>query len=429
MKIAIIGSGHVGLVTGACFADLGNEVICMDQDVNKIRLLSRGEIPFFEPGLKELVKKNVDQQRLLFTSSMKEAIEFSQIIFLCVGTPPKENGEADLSAIEHVAKAMAPFIKQYRIIVEKSTVPVETGMYLQKMIRQNMKRKVKFDIASNPEFLREGSAVHDFFSPDRIVLGIESANAKELLSEVYKPFNVPIVFTDIQSAEIIKHASNSFLAMKISFINLVSQICSKVGADIERVAEGMGEDKRIGRSFLKAGIGFGGSCFPKDLAAFTRIAEKLNVPSGLLKEVVDINELQKVDFVKLVHSQLKSVKGKNLAALGLSFKPDTDDMRNAPAIDILNQLQSEGANIKAYDPCAVNEAKKHIKGVKFVKSSYDACRNADAVLILTEWREFRDIDLSRLKKMLKRPLIIDGRNLYDPVEMRKQGFKYYSIGR
>ncbi len=429
MKIAIIGSGHVGLVTGACFADLGNEVLCMDQDLNKIRLLSRGEIPFFEPGLEELVKKNTDKNRLQFTSNMEEAIQFSEIIFLCVGTPPKENGEADLSAIEHVAEAITPFLTEYRLIVEKSTVPVETGLYLHKMIKQNLKRNIKFDIASNPEFLREGSAVRDFFSPDRIVLGVESVRAKKLLLEVYKPFDVPIVITDIQSAEIIKHASNSFLAMKISFINLVSQICSKVGADIERVAEGMGADGRIGKSFLNAGIGFGGSCFPKDLAAFTRICEKLNVPSTLLKEVIEINEIQKINFVNLVRSKLKTVEGKNLAVLGLAFKPDTDDMRSAPAIDILTQLQAEGAKIKAYDPCAIDEAKKHIRDIKFSKNVYDACKGADAVLILTEWREFRDIDLKRLKKTLKDSLIIDGRNLYDPAEMKKNGFKYFSIGR
>ncbi len=429
MKIAIIGSGHVGLVTGACFSDLGNDVICMDQDVAKIRLLKNGEIPFFEPGLKELVLKNTAKNRLLFTSNMEEAIQFSQIIFLCVGTPPKENGEADLSAIEHVARAIAPHLTAYRLIVEKSTVPVETGLYLEKMIKKNISRKIKFDIASNPEFLREGSAVQDFFNPDRIVLGIESLRAKELLSELYKPFKVPVLITNIRSAEIIKHASNSFLAMKISFINLVSQICSSVGADIEKVAEGMGSDRRIGKSFLKAGIGFGGSCFPKDLAAFIRISEKMNVSCNILKEVSEINECQKINFVNLIRSKLKKIQGKKIAALGLAFKPDTDDMRNAPAIDVLNQLQMEGADIKAYDPCAMPEAKKYIKGVKFVKNAYQACEDADAALILTEWREFRDIDLKKLKKTLRHPLIIDGRNLYDPAEMKKNGFQYFSIGR
>ena len=429
MKIAIIGSGHVGLVTGACFADLGNDVICMDHDVNKTRRLSRGEIPFFEPGLEELIKKNTLNKRLRFTSDMAEAIHFSEIIFLCVGTPPKENGEADLSAIEHVAQAIASCLTEYRLIVEKSTVPVETGFYLHKMIKQNLNKKICFDVASNPEFLREGSAVHDFFNPDRIILGVESARAKKLLLEVYKPFQVPISITDICSAEITKHASNSFLAMKISFINLVSQICSKVGADIEKVAEGMGSDHRIGKSFLKAGIGFGGSCFPKDLAAFIRISEKLNVSCSLLEEIFKINEFQKIDFVNLVRSKLGKVKGKNIAALGLAFKPDTDDMRSAPAIDILTQLRAEGAKIKAYDPWAVPEAKKHIKGIKFVKTAYEACQNADAVLILTEWREFRDMDLKRLKRTVKLPLIIDGRNVYDPAEMKKNGFKYFSIGR
>lgn len=429
MKIAIIGSGHVGLVTGACFADLGNDVICMDHDTQKIRMLSRGEIPFYEPGLEEVVKKNMTKNRLQFTSHMEEAIQFARIIFLCVGTPPKENGEADLSALEQVARAIAVRLTGYRLIVEKSTVPVETGHYLRKMIKQNLKRKIDFDIASNPEFLREGSAVQDFFNPDRIVLGVNSVKAKNLLLELYKPFQVPVLITDVHSAEIIKHASNSFLAMKISFINLVSQICSQVGADIEKVAEGVGLDQRIGKSFLRAGIGFGGSCFPKDLAAFIRISEKLNVPSRLFQEVTEINGIQKINFINLVRSQLKHVEGKKIAALGLAFKPDTDDIRNAPAIDILTQLREEGATIKAYDPCAIKEAKKYVRGIKFAKNVYEACDNADAVLILTEWREFRDIDLTRLKKMLKRPLIIDGRNLYDPLEMRRNGFKYFSIGR
>ena len=429
MKITIIGSGHVGLVTGACFADLGNEVMCMDQDIQKIKLLSRGKVPFFEPGLEELIRKNHANKRLAFTSSIKEAIQFSEILFLCVGTPPKENGEADLSAIERVAKVIAPCLTEYCLIVEKSTVPVETGLFLQKMIQQNLTRKIKFDIASNPEFLREGSAVHDFFNPDRIVLGVESEKAEELLLEVYEPFKVPVIVTDIRSAEIIKHASNSFLAMKISFINLVSQYCSNVGADVEKVAEGVGADKRIGKSFLRAGIGFGGSCFPKDLAAFIKIGENLNIPCNLLKEVLEINENQKMNFVNTVRSILKNIKNKRIAALGLAFKPDTDDMRYAPSIDILTKLRADGAHIKAYDPFAIQEAKGNIKGIDYVEDVYEACKNADAALILTEWREFRDIDLRRLKRTLRRPIIIDGRNLYDPQEMKNLGFKYYSIGR
>ncbi len=429
MKIAIIGSGHVGLVTGACFADLGNEVVCMDQDVDKIRLLSHGEIPFFEPGLKELVQKNLRKGRLSFTSNLKEAIEFSKIIFLCVGTPPKENGEADLTAIEHVADAMAPFLDGYRLIVEKSTVPVETGLYLYKMIKQNSRKKIKFDIASNPEFLREGTAIFDFFNPDRIVIGVENKRGKNLLLELYKSFKVPIVVTDIRSAEIIKHASNSFLATKISFINLVSQICAKVGADVEKVAEGIGTDRRIGKSFLKAGVGFGGSCFPKDLQAFIRIGEKLNISCNFLKEVFEINNYQKDCFINLLRSVLKKFEGKTLAVLGLAFKPDTDDMRFAPSIDIIKQLQSEGAKIKAYDPYAVEEAKKVIRGIKYVKNAYEACKGADAVLILTEWREFKEIDLDRVKRDLKQPIVVDGRNIYEPEEMKKNGFKYFSIGR
>ena len=429
MKIGIIGSGHVGLVTGACFADLGNEVICMDQDVQKIKVLRRGHIPFYEPQLLELVRKNKREGRLYFSTSIHETVRFAKVIFLCVGTPSRENGEADLSAIEHVAHAIAQSLNGYRLIVEKSTVPVETGMQLYKTIKESNRKKIAFDVASNPEFLREGSAVQDFFNPDRIVLGTEGARAKKLLIELYKPFKVPILVTDIRSAEMIKHASNSFLATKISFINLVSQMCEVVGADIAKVSEGMGSDRRIGKAFLNAGIGYGGMCFPKDLQAFTKIAEKLNVNSNFLKSVQKINEIQKSKFVDKVRKALWNLKDKNLGVLGLAFKPDTDDMRFAPAIDILNQLAAEGAQLTAYDPRAIPAAKKILKGIRFAKSAYEACRKADAALILTEWHEFRELDLKRLKQLLKQPVIIDGRNMYDPIVMKNSGFRYYSVGR
>ena len=408
---------------------MGNDVLCMDHDHHKIALLRAGKIPFYEPGLAELVQKNSAEGRLRFTTNLREAVQFAKIIFLCVGTPPGSNGEADLSAVEHVTHAIAKSLTAYRLIVEKSTVPVETGALLHDMIAKKSRRSVPFDVASNPEFLREGTALQDFFNPDRIVLGVENNRAKKLLLELYKTFKVPVVVTDIRSAEIIKHASNSFLASKISLINLVSQVCAKVGADVNKVAEGIGADRRIGKAFLNAGIGFGGSCFPKDLMAFIHIAERLNVPSNLLREVVEINEIQKVNFINLVREVLKNVDGKTLGILGLAFKPDTDDMRSAPSVDILKQLKAEGAKVVAYDPRAVSEAKKVLKGIRFAKNAYEACRNVDAVLIMTEWREFRELDLKRLRKLLKRPVVIDGRNIYDPATMKRNGFQYHSVGR
>lgn len=429
MKIGIIGSGHVGLVSGACFADLGNDVICMDQDLEKIKLLRQGRIPIYEPGLTELVRKNKQKKRLRFSSSIREVVKFAKVIFICVGTPPREKGDADLSAVEHVARMVAGSMTEYRLIVEKSTVPVETGMQLEKTIQENVNRKVPFDVASNPEFLREGSAIYDFFNPDRIVLGVESKRAKDLLMELYKPFKASVITTDIRSAELIKHASNSFLATKISFINLVSQICSKVGADVGKVAEGMGLDRRIGKAFLSAGVGFGGSCFPKDLLAFIHISEKLGVPASLLKSVLSINEAQKSNFTKMVQDVLWNLKGKTIGVLGLAFKPDTDDMRFAPSIDIIKYLTSEGVKVKAYDPFAMRKAKEILKGITLAKSAYEACRHVDAILIMTEWREFRELDLKRLKRLTKKPVVIDGRNIYDPALMKKMGFQYFSIGR
>ncbi len=429
MKISIIGSGHVGLVTGAGFADIGHEVICMDHDAQKIKMLARGKIPFYEPGLLELVRKNSSEGRLQFTTSVKEAVRCSTVLFLCVGTPPKDDGEADLTAIENVARSIGQNLTEYRLVVEKSTVPVETGAQLRKMIVSSTRRKINFDVAANAEFLREGTAVHDFYNPDRIILGVETPRAKQLLLEIYKSFKVPVLVTDVRSAEMIKHASNSFLAMKISYINLISQMCEKIGADIVKVAEGMGTDRRIGKTFLNAGIGFGGSCFPKDLVAFIKIGEKLNVPCNLLQEVVEINQYQKIHFVKKVERAVQNLKGKTLGVLGLAFKPDTDDIRNSPAIDILEELKNRGAKIKAYDPCAMAAAKSILKKVQFAKNPYQACRGADAVLVLTEWREFRDLDLKKLKRSLKKAVIVDGRNIYDPAIMKKNGFRYYSIGR
>lgn len=429
MKIGVIGAGHVGLVTGACFAHLGNDVICMDSDGKKIEALKRGRMPFYEPGLDEMVKQNAKLKRLIFSDSIKNTVKNTDIIFICVGTPPRESGDPDLSYVENVGRDIGRAMSKYKIVVEKSTVPVETGTWIHKTIDTFVKKNVKFDVASNPEFLREGAAIYDFMQPDRVVIGVESAKAKKMIKQLYDPIKAPIVFTDIKSAEIIKHASNSFLSMKISFINALARVCEAAGADIEKVADGIGMDKRIGRDFLNAGIGFGGFCFPKDLAAFIRISEKLGVDFRLLKEVLEINEEQKRYFVKLIENNLWNLNNKTIGVLGLSFKPDTDDMRFAPSVDIIEELKREGAKIQAYDPQAMSEARKVLKGVKYCKTPYEAVKGADALAILTGWDEFKKLDMKKIKKLLTRPLIVDGRNIYSPALMKEQGFTYVSIGR
>ncbi len=425
----MIGTGYVGLVTGGCLADLGHEVVCVDIDQEKIAKLKKGLIPIYEPGLEELVKRNAKEKRIAFTTSLKEGVKKASVVFIAVGTPPKENGEADLTFVENVAKEIARCMTSYKLIVEKSTVPVETGEWVRRTVKANNARKVEFDVASNPEFLREGQAINDFMHPDRIVIGVESKRARELLLELYKPLKATMVVTDIKSAEIIKHASNSFLATKISFINAVSNICEKAGADIEKVAEGMGLDRRIGRNFLNAGIGFGGFCFPKDLSAFIKISEKLGYDFGLLKEVERINAFQKQLLIKKINDNLWIVKGKTIAILGLAFKPDTDDIRFAPALEIIEALRAEGAEIRTYDPQAMKKAKQALKGVTFCETSYEAAKGADCLVIVTEWNEFKELDFKKIKKLLKQPLIIDGRNIYDPAALEKLGFKYVCIGR
>ncbi|KPK41154.1 MAG: UDP-glucose 6-dehydrogenase [Omnitrophica WOR_2 bacterium SM23_29] len=429
MKIAVIGAGYVGLVTATCFADLGNEVICNDIDKDKISKLNRGLIPIYEPGLEDLIKRNRREKRISFTFSLKEAVDKSEVIFIAVGTPPKVNGEADLTYVENVAREIARFMKSYRLIVEKSTVPVETGMWIKHTLESYARKKVKFDVASNPEFLREGSAINDFMHPDRVVIGVESKKAKDILLELYKPLNAPILVTDMKSAEIIKHASNSYLATKISFINAIANICEKVGADVEKVAEGVGLDKRIGKGFLNAGVGFGGFCLPKDIEAFICISDKLGYEFELLKAVKKINDSQKMLLVNKIEKAIWNIKDKTIAILGLSFKPNTDDMRFAPSIEVINVLQREGANIRAYDPQAMDRARTLLKDVKFCVDSYDAVKGADCVVILTEWNEFKQLDMAKIKKLLRQPLIVDGRNIYEPKKMRESGFKYYSMGR
>jgi UDPglucose 6-dehydrogenase len=429
MDISVVGAGHVGLVTGACFADLGHSVVVVDNDAKRIANLKKGLMPYYEPGMEELVHRVVREGRLSFTTSIKEGVLKTTIIFIAVGTPQKATGEADLTYVENVARSIAQHMPAYRLVVEKSTVPVQTGRWVHHTIKTYLKKKVPFDVASNPEFLREGTAIQDLMKPDRVVLGVESQRAEDLLRELYKPLGAPIVVTDINSAELIKHASNSFLSMKISFINAVAQVCERSGADVQQVAEGMGLDPRIGRSFLNAGVGYGGFCFPKDVEAFIKISEQLGYDFELLKAVRNVNEHQKRDFAAKIQQALWVVKGKTIGVLGLAFKPNTDDMRYAPAIDVIEALQAEGAAVKAYDPQAMREAAHLLPKVKLCKDPYEAARGADCLAVLTEWNEFKELDFKRIKKLMRQPLIADGRNVYEPDRLRALGFRYLGIGR
>jgi UDPglucose 6-dehydrogenase len=434
VDIAIVGSGYVGLVSGVCFAHIGHRVICVDVDKAKVNRLKKGEVPIYEPGLEPLLKKYLKNGQLEFTTSIKYATQEATAIFIAVGTPSKKNGDADLTYVENVAREIALNMNDYKLVVEKSTVPAETGKKVERTIRLNLPKKLKeknidFDVASNPEFLREGSAIEDFMKPDRVVIGVESKKAEKLLKEVYKPLKTKIVVTNINSSELIKHASNSFLATKISFINALAQICDLVGADVEKVAEGMGLDKRIGRSFLNAGIGYGGSCFPKDVDAFIRLSEKSGYDFGLLREVRNVNQKQRDAFIKLIEDKMWIIKNKTIGVLGLAFKPDTDDMRNAPSIDIIQHLQAEGAEIKAYDPVAVENSKKIFKDVTYSKDPYQLAKGCDALLLLTEWDEFVDLDFKKIKAAMKQPILFDGRNLYKDQDFESLEFEYYGIGR
>jgi UDPglucose 6-dehydrogenase len=432
MKLAIIGTGYVGLVTGACFAEVGHTVICVDSDAKKVDMLRAGGIPIFEPGLEEMVKENVAKKRLSFTNSTKEGVEKSDIIFIAVPTPPMPDGSVDLSFIEGVARDIAGAMTRYKIVVDKSTVPVRTGDKVAETIKRYSKNKVEFDVVSNPEFLREGFAVEDLLKPDRIVIGVRSQRPVQAMREVYEPFKAPIIVTDINSAELIKHAANSFLALKISYINAVSIICEATGANIEEVANGIGMDERIGRRFLNASLGFGGSCFPKDLSAFIKISEQLGYDFKLLKEVQAINTHQMERFIRKISETLWVIKDKKIAVLGLAFKQNTDDVRQSPAIDLCQRLIKEGAYLRVYDPQAMEKA----KGVLKVGPSVTYCNDmnvtpegCDAVVIATEWPDFKKLDLERTRKVMTHPIMFDGRNLFDPQEMERLGFIYKSIGR
>jgi len=431
-KICVIGAGHVGLVAAACFAQLGHRVYCVDKDKKRIASLKKKEIPFYEPDLEPLVKKGLKSKGLVFSSSLPEAIKKSQVIFIAVGTPPQADGSADLTAIGNVAHIIAKNINSYKLIVGKSTVPVWTGRKIKETIHRYKKNGNDFDVASNPEFLREGKAIYDFFYPDRIVIGVESKRAEEILKDIYAAVKAPIIVTDINTSELIKHASNSFLATKISFINAVSRICDLAGADVEKIALAMGLDKRIGKDFLQAGIGYGGFCFPKDVEAFSYISKKLGYDFGLLKEVKAINEKQWSSFVEKVKEHLWILKGKKIAILGLSFKPDTDDMRFAPSVDIIKAFIQDGANLCLCDPQSLEEAKKIFKSsvkVKFTKDPYQAVKGSDCLCLLTEWGEFKELDLKRVKKLMNYPLIADGRNMFDRDELRRMGFGYIGMGK
>lgn len=428
-KIAIIGTGYVGLVTGACFAEVGHQVICVDCDEKKVETLRAGGIPIYEPGLEEMVQANVAASRLSFTTSTADAVNASDIIFIAVPTPPQPDGSVDLTFIEKVAREIAAHLTSYKIIVDKSTVPVKTGDKVVETIARYCTTKAEFDVVSNPEFLREGFAVEDLMKPDRVVVGVRSPRPVQSMKEVYAPFNAPVLITDINSAELIKHAANSFLALKISYINAISIICEATGANVQEVANGMGMDVRIGRRFLDASLGFGGSCFPKDLSAFIKISEQLGYDFALLKEVQRINALQMDRFVQKIRDTLWVLKDKTIGVLGLAFKQNTDDIRMSPAMDLCGRLEREGARLRVFDPKAMEKAKSVLLHATYVPDMNLVPDGCDALVIATEWPVFRKLDLERARKIMSHPIMFDGRNLFDPREMSELGWIYKSIGR
>ncbi len=429
MNLTIIGTGYVGLVTGTCFAEAGHNVICVDRDASKVKLLKEGGMPIYEPGLDEMVRRTTAAGRLRFTTSTSEGVEGSDVVFIAVPTPPMPDGSVDLSFIEGVSREIAAAMNAYKIIVDKSTVPVKTGQKVAETIKRYCKAKIDFDVVSNPEFLREGFAVEDFMKPDRVVIGVASQRPVASMKEIYAPYNAPIIITDIHSAELIKHAANSFLALKISYINAISVLCEASGANVQEVAAGMGMDARIGRRFLDASLGFGGSCFPKDLSAFIQISETMGYSFGLLKEVQRINAEQMNRFVKKISDTMWVLKGKTLGILGLAFKQNTDDVRSSPAIDLCLRLQKEGAALRVHDPQAMEKAAAVLRDVTYVADMNEVAEGCDALVIATEWPQFKQLDLERARKSLTHPIIFDGRNPFDIDEMERLGFLYKSIGR
>ncbi|MCJ7644646.1 MAG: UDP-glucose/GDP-mannose dehydrogenase family protein [Candidatus Aminicenantes bacterium] len=432
MKIAVIGTGYVGLVTAAGLAEFGHTVIGTDKDSEKIEQISRGTAPIYEPGLDELLKRNLAKGTLTFTADVDGAIRDAGVIFVCVGTPQDESGRADMSQVEGVSRTIAQNLNGYKVIVEKSTVPVKTSDWIKRIITLYRKGDTPFDVASNPEFLREGSAVSDFLEPDRIIVGVESDRARDILVRIYKKFGDRVVVTNIDTAELIKHASNSFLALKISYINMISDLCEKTAADVEQVAFGMGRDPRIGKEFLSAGLGYGGSCFPKDIKALTKIGEDMGVNMDLLKEADRVNHKRTAVFVDKVKRALWILKDKRIAVLGLAFKPETDDIREASSIKIIRELIKEGSVLRLYDPKAMDNMKEVFPGspqVVYCEDPFQAALDANALLVITEWAEFRTLDLARIKDIMANPIIVDGRNMFEPGSVRKLGFEYYSVGR
>jgi UDPglucose 6-dehydrogenase len=428
----MVGTGYVGLVTGACLADFGNQVTCVDVDKGKISSLNEGQIPFYEPGLKELVERNKAKGRLIFTTKLDQTIQDSEIVFIAVGTPMGKGGAADLAAVSKVAETVAENLNGYKIVVNKSTVPVGTGARVHQIIEEKTGGEVEFDVVSNPEFLREGSAIGDFMHPDRVVIGTTSSRAMKIMSEIYRPLyliETPIVQATVETAEMIKYASNAFLATKISFINEISRLCEEVGADVQVLAKAVGLDGRIGPKFLHAGAGYGGSCFPKDTVGLLKVAEAAGAELCIVSAAVEANERQRAWMVQKVIGAVGDLSGKTIGILGLSFKPRTDDVREAPALYVIRDLQTRGAEIKAYDPVAMSNAAQVLEQVTYCDDAYAVCDGSNALVLMTEWNEFRELDMARIKELLKEPVVIDTRNIYEPGEMSKMGFRYVCVGR
>jgi UDPglucose 6-dehydrogenase len=432
MHIAVIGTGYVGLVSGACFAEFGIEVTCVDVDENKINRLHQGIIPIYEPGLDQIVEKNVKAGRLHFTTDIKSAVEDALVIFLAVGTPPKEDGSPDMSYYQQAAKDIAESMNGYKVLVTKSTVPVGTGEWLRQFVKDNLKTETNFGVASNPEFLREGAAIDDFMRPDRVVIGSNEEDAIAVMKDLYRPLYIietPIVITSLEAAELIKYAANAFLATKITFINEIANLCDAIGCDVHDVARGMGMDNRIGRKFLHPGPGYGGSCFPKDTKAFTKVGDKFGVETSVVDAVIKANDFQRMAMIPKIEKLVGDLSGKQIGVLGLSFKPETDDMRESPATDIIRELVKRGAKVKAFDPVAMEEAKHSLPDIEYATDEYDAIDGADALVIVTEWNQFRALDMEKVKGLLKSPTIVDLRNVYEPKDMKLLGFNYVGVGR
>ncbi len=430
MNICVIGTGYVGLVTGCVFSDLGNEVICVDNNPEKVSMLKKCIMPIFEPGLEEMVRHNQSDGRLSFTSDLADAVQKADVIFICVGTPPLPSGDPDMQYIQAVAKSIGENINNYKVVVNKSTVPVGTGNMVREIIEQHRKTAIEFDVVSNPEFLREGSAIKDTLEPDRIVIGASNQSAAMRLVELYAPLEKPIIMTDVASAEMIKYASNAFLATKISFANSIATLCDLVGADVLQVMKGVGQDSRIGSSFLSAGLGYGGSCFPKDTSALFRTAEKHGYHMDMLDAVMKVNASQTTRFVDRLKNTLgDSFSGKTIGLMGLAFKPNTDDLRDAKSIEIISTLLKGGAHVRGYDPIAIEKMREIFPSIEYVESAYELADNADALVLVTEWNEFRQLNMEKICRSMKTPVLFDGRNIYDPHKMKKIGFTYYGIGR